>query len=157
MKLTRITTWVTCVFAGMIVSGCGEVVKLYPGPELPRDQVTTLKCWGHVHLVIDGKTVSGKKGDYWTVSPVIQMLPGSHTIKWRITRAYWNFTISGSGVLDAKPEHGYHLKSRVRTGGAAPPDYHRLRVIDSASWIEDNAKVVHVGEKPDWVKDGLLY
>jgi len=86
-KLTVITTVSVAIAAG-IVSGCAmlvpvdEVLKTYPGPEMPCEQVLLIQDPDGPIIVqsIDGKTQTESGTDYSKASGIL-LLPGTHVIK----------------------------------------------------------------------------
>jgi len=98
------------LFSWLIIS-CATV-KTYEGEELPSEEVAIIKSnyWGRltggiVVREIDGKDVGFNPGD-------VQVLPGMHTVKIRVTHSYGYLgttLASGTVTLNAEAGHAYKV------------------------------------------------
>lgn len=175
MKPERILIWLFILLCSLHVSGCGQTVKLYPGPKLPDSQVATLFFPDNrANLKIDGKPIEwdhseeGKIPEYGDDDVYVKLSPGLYDIEWDFTYTsrtltsglrvieVGRLTYEGKGTLDAKPGHIYVVKyTYLPIGPATPAAVGSLvKVGDHATWIEDyKTGIVVVGTKPSWVTD----
>ncbi len=152
------------------LSGCANrTIKLYSGPELPKDQVatvvTTVGDIAWQHLKIDGRPIPiiREVGPEFGSLRDITLMPGNHRIEW--TRPGGNWTHELIGNLNAKPGHiydsyfccleadakettkYYHYKLVFMQGVAKTP------ISGVAAWMEDRSTgEVVLGNRPSWLK-----
>jgi hypothetical protein len=55
--------------------------KAYPGPELPKEKIATIKIEQRLFTGIGILKVDGKKPDKIRVEDIIEVLPGEHTLE----------------------------------------------------------------------------
>jgi hypothetical protein len=170
MKLEKICILVFIFLGIFLFPGCGQMVRLYSGPELPSDRVATLMVPRNaVQLKIDGKPVEWKRKTKWNSTEVslganridIQMLPGSYKIEWSWTDYIINFKYYGSGTLDAEEGKKYEINFAYLAESREQWDLHTvlIKVKDYATWIAQinpPYKVV-VGNRPEWVSRGHIW
>ena len=127
-----------------LLTGCashGSVTyKLYPGPKRPESKISTLELYNASIAVIDGLQV--KYSDY----DKIQLLPGSHHIKWTSVHGV-SVLIEPSGFAQKESQydvtleegHTYRLRSD-RTTGPGYSIYHWIEDITTDSVIAGTKK-----------------
>jgi hypothetical protein len=114
-KMFEVLSRIAVVFVALAAFwGCSpSVLKMYPGPELPADEVATLEFHEPIRVnSLDGKEVSLNWG-------VIAVLPGTHTISITYYNAFsapnpnvssYKYSMSNMTLtFDAKPGHTYGI------------------------------------------------
>jgi hypothetical protein len=116
---------VVLIGLGLLCVGCGAV-KMYPGPELPRDQVAVLEIQNVTVYTFDGMPPGGKKK--------LQMLPGEHEMR---------FSHSQSGYSEQL--HTYTFTAEAGHAYLFDADYEFQRTMSWHPWIKDSANGKIVG------------
>lgn len=155
-----------------VLSGCGQTVQFYSGPELPGDKIATfLIPDNQTELILDGKFVEWNRHGHLQEEKVlfgvddvyVKMLPGLHEIEWSLSRPNESWTYRGNGTLDTQSGRNYEIHFQYLPGRTEliywEVDVYRekklekVEVKDYATWITDRKTgAVVVGNKPLWAK-----
>jgi len=109
----------------LLAAGCGAM-KMYPGPELPRDQVAVLEIGDVTVYAFDGIPPGGKNK--------LQILPGEHEIRFSHSKA-------GYG----EQPHTYSFAAEAGHAYLFDADYVVHRTMSWNPWIKDTASGMIVG------------
>jgi len=160
---SKIWIWVFVLLPILFLLGCGpNVIRLYPGPELPDDQVATLNTDDPIYVDLSIIKVDGEllevNAPFGSVTPnIIKMLPCTHEIEWSAEQGGGNWIYQGTGTLNAKAGHIYDIYFGYLP---AEPPFHvgRNPIRDWATWIQNrNTAEVVVGNKPLWAETGIAH
>jgi len=111
----------------LMILGCGAI-KVYPGPERPRDQIAVLEIGNVILYTVDEEGVRPGRG------AKLQILPGEHMIRGSIKMEGYN-PVPITYTFTAEAGHAYLF-------GA---DYQIERQLSWRPWIKDAATGTIVG------------
>lgn len=111
----------------LMILGCGGV-KMYPGPERPRDQIAVLEIGAVTVYTVDGVGVK------LTGRNTLQILPGEHVL--RVSHKMEGYgPMPVTYTFTAEAGHAYRFDA----------DYQIERSLSWRPWIKDNASGTIIG------------
>ena len=123
--LNRFFLFLGVLIAGAMLVGCATTVRMYPGPERPVEEISTLEITNVVVMAFDSIPVSAKK---------LEILPGEHLLRMNHNRERYPQMMT-SYTFTAKPGHQYSIGADYKIG----------RGLSMVPWVIDLTDNIRVG------------
>ena len=106
--------------------GCATPARMYPGPERPREEISTLEITNVEVIVFDSLPVSAKK---------LEILPGEHYLRVNHNKERYPPMVATYTFI-AIPGHQYSIGADYKIG----------RGLSMVPWIMDVTDNVRIGQ-----------
>ena len=119
--LGRSFLFLTIFVIGAMIIGCTTVVRMYPGPERPMEEIATLEITNVVVRALDTMPVSGT---------MLEILPGEHYLRMNHNKDGYP-DMMATYIFTAKPGHRYSLGADYKIGHGLSMDPWVLDLTDN--------------------------